>query len=172
MNTVTKSSNPKGGLEKWNLGLTILALVFTMIFGVISYLSTNQLFELSTNTTTLSTTAVRNSEISLALSNLTSSNAARSYIANSQKQASLNNPSLVLPNVKGGYELTPAGKTILIKVNLWDDVASLAKSSPQLPISEIILSLGVDRLYNNAISQKLTTAELIGVVSTLIEQSR
>lgn len=172
MNNVNEEKKLARRSRNLNLALSVLALFFTLAFGLIGYLSTRQLYAISTNTTQLVSTAARNSEISLALSNLTSSTAFGSYIVNSQRLASLNEPALILPNVQSGYELTSEGKTVLVKTNLWQDTINKVKENPQAPTNEIILSLGVDRIYNEALSRNLTTDTLIGVVATLIEQSR
>jgi hypothetical protein len=153
-----------------NMILAILALAFTVTFGIITYLSTSQLTTLTTNATQMSATALRNSDISLALSNLTSPTAANSYITSSQRKASLNEPALILPDVKGGYELTPHGTAVLNRANLWQDVMDEVARNPQLPTNEIILSLGVDRLYNDATNRELTVDKLIGTVATLIDK--
>ena len=156
-----------------NTVLSILALVFTLIFGLISYFSTCQLADIAkntTNTTAISTQALQKADMSFALSYLVSPTAASSYILRAQKQASLNKPSLCLPEVNGGYSLTEEGKNILVQTNLWDDTKLEVKNSPNNSTSDILLSLGIDRLYLDAVNHGLSIEKLIGIVATLIQQ--
>jgi hypothetical protein len=157
---------------KWdrslNILFTVVALIVSSISVCLSVRGSQQLSTFAANVTQQQAITTEKLSMQWATTNLISpANAA--YIERNQKLAALHDPPLIKATVKEGYVPDDKGTSILTKTDLWNDTKEIFVNNPQKPTNEIILELGIDKIYYAASNNQVSLDELIGTVATLIQ---